>query len=257
MNTPRRARRLAIGIAVAGGLGFALSIGLMRSLSAREDALSGVHCDGGHARQAQLIEHETARARDGSVTESWADRSRGKTRTLDYARDGKLIDESVSTEHGYSWLVEDVDFVSHTFSRHRQELSFLAPSAVSSLNEEASSIRDRIASGTTVVVGREEIAGRSALHIRWSSGGVVSSLVDLWVDNATCLPVLAWVTSSGGRTETSDEWLPRTSRNLAKTRLVVPRGFKRSGEPAQVSVPRVHPDNVPVVTSGTVTLKSP
>jgi hypothetical protein len=51
--------------------------------------------------------------------------------------------------------------------------------------------------------------------------------LEIWLDAATYLPVRIRTVVNNRLTSTeTDTWLPRTSANLAKTRLVIPIGFK-------------------------------
>jgi hypothetical protein len=50
--------------------------------------------------------------------------------------------------------------------------------------------------------------------------------IDTWVDPLTYLPVRTRSDSGFGWSVADTTWLPRTPANIAKTRLVVPRGFK-------------------------------
>ena len=52
--------------------------------------------------------------------------------------------------------------------------------------------------------------------------------VDTWVDPLTYLTVRSRFGGQSNPTITDETWLPRTPANLAKTKLIIPPGFKRS-----------------------------
>src|SRR5439155_12405637 len=51
--------------------------------------------------------------------------------------------------------------------------------------------------------------------------------MDTWVDRLTYVPVRTRTAIHGHWLQTDSTWLPRTPANVAKTKLVIPRGFRR------------------------------
>ena len=106
--------------------------------------------------------------------------------------------------------------------------------------------RDLVSNGTATVVGREEIDGRQTLHLRqrihpavpptptgmpFPKGFHIPRMpafnVDTWVDPLTYLTVRVRVGEPAGASVRDETWLSRTPANIAKTKLIVPLGFKR------------------------------
>jgi hypothetical protein len=102
--------------------------------------------------------------------------------------------------------------------------------------------RDRVLRHTATVVGRSAIEGRQTIHLRETVHPPASTRanlparvqlprppayrLDTWVDPLTYVTVRTQLTVKGHASVTDEEWLPRTAANLARTRIVIPRGFK-------------------------------
>jgi hypothetical protein len=102
----------------------------------------------------------------------------------------------------------------------------------------AAGIRDQITHGSLQVIGRTTISGRPAIELGMAlgpkSGPLWVTTARLWVSATTYLPMRELLVFSDGRRElTNYTFLKPTAANLAKVRLVVPAGFRRTS---------LHPD---------------
>jgi hypothetical protein len=114
--------------------------------------------------------------------------------------------------------------------------------------EAAQANRDEVANSTATILSRAVIDGRQTLHLHQTihpaappppngmplpNGFHFPTMpafnVDTWVDPLTYLPVrtrLGGFGRQGSSSITDETWLPRTPANIAKTKVVIPAGFK-------------------------------
>jgi hypothetical protein len=191
------------------------------------------------------VEHST---RDRTRDEWWDDPLTGRRRQIAFDRNGRLESEFVTTISGgverSVWVLypaHSVLITRHPFPARYQRHSSGA-AGIAQIN------RDKVANGTATIVDRETIGGRETLHLRetihpappptdtfgvpllpknFRFSATPQFNIDTWVDPLTYLPVRTRVGAGGGSTITDETWLPRTPANIAKTKLVIPAGFKR------------------------------
>lgn len=98
-------------------------------------------------------------------------------------------------------------------------------------------IRDAMNSGELTLVGREQVDGRDAWHLRTDVYrlGERHSTLDMWVDPETYLPMRIVSTDLLPKlnpvTTTDLTWLPRTDENLALLDVEVPDGYTYHDRP--------------------------
>jgi hypothetical protein len=200
------------------------------------------------AAYAGRIRFDRDRSKDGSLDVSWYDSLTGRSRQVAFDPGGRITDEFGDMPDGKFvrnvWVMYD----GREWISDRQRLPSGLPGRAAEPASLAQANRDKVFRGKATVVGRELVDGRVTLHLReivhvpafdparlkLPKGAPVAKRffqahhfrVDTWVDPLTYLPVR---TRSPG--STSDEaWLPRTDANIAKTKIVVPRGFRRAVE---------------------------
>jgi hypothetical protein len=186
------------------------------------------------------VEHSTGSTRD----ESWDDRLTGNTRQLAFDQSGRLESEFVTTMTGNLERTYWVLYPAHnvTVTSHRIPAQFQRHGSAG-VAELAQANRDKVANGTATIVGSAVIDGRKSLHLHetihppapppptgmplpkgFHFPAMPAFEVDTWVDPLTYLTVRR----RAFRSVTDETWLPRTPANIAKTKLIVPAGFKHS-----------------------------
>ena len=188
------------------------------------------------AGYAHRIRYTVERSEPGSRSESWSDPDTGRSRQVSYSRGAVDTEFGVEPE-GRTLRTLMVMYDARIWIAHSQPAF-----PRGSTNETvalAQALRDEVANGKARVVGRGaartlhllEIIRLPAPHVP-----TVASLpkalrqprvlhVDTWVDALTYLPVRTR-TNDGFTSSVSDTtWLPRTPENVARTRVVIPRGF--------------------------------
>ena len=194
------------------------------------------------AAYAGRIEHSSEHSRGGTHDESWADPLTGMRRQVAYDAHGRLQNVFGTTTDGSVQRTAWVLYSGRIWMSYQHQLPFRSPHVENDAAVRAQSYRDKVANGIASVLGREVIGGRETLHLReivhppapqFPKGIPVPPSArfptfrdDAWVDPFTYLPVrTSFLTGSGGAV-TDETWLPRTPANIAKTKLVIPPGFK-------------------------------
>jgi hypothetical protein len=199
------------------------------------------------AAYAGRIRHDSVRSTGGVLRQSWLDPSTGSERSLSYGPRGAVTAEFGVAPRGAK---EEALWVLYPVRAWMAHVVRLRPATSTNLAlDEAQSVRDRLARGKAALVGREVVAGRRTLHLRETEQFPARRLpkgfplairlplpppfrVDTWVDALTFVPLQTSFESGSRHPQiTKTTWLPRTPANLAKTKLVVPRGFKHVAQP--------------------------
>jgi hypothetical protein len=191
------------------------------------------------ASYAGRIEHDNEDSRDGTRDEWWFDPLTGSRRQIAFDSRGRITQEFGTTIHGgverNVWVLYD----GRTWTSDQQTLTFRVPHVVNDAARIAQDYRDKVANGRATIIGREVLGGRETLHLREiqhlppppvpkgmrlpkSIRFPTSFRIDAWVDPLTYVPVRTRATGS----VTDESWLPRTPTNIAKTKVVIPPGFK-------------------------------
>ena len=208
------------------------------------------------ARYLGSIRYDRQRSGDGLVDESWSDAVTQRTRNVDYGADGKVQSEFVTTQRRRTLHFTTVDYSARNWMREQQRLPYAAEGDGGAV-QTAQGNFDRVAEHKARIVGKATVDGRSTLHLvenqtipahtvklpppgQFAKGlkipkgfrippAVFPAMhfhTDTWVDPVTYLPVRTGLTVHGHTTVTDERWLPRTPANLAKTEVVIPRGFR-------------------------------
>jgi hypothetical protein len=186
------------------------------------------------AAYAGRIRHAVERMSDGTRDESWSDAVTGQNRQLSFDSSGRATSEFAIVPSGSFERTITVTFDAHVWmsDRHRALSRSRDPNAAAT---SAQANRDRVAQGRAVVVGRENVDGRTTLQLRelvhlphrtFPTPALLR--FDTWVDPLTYLTVRTRTDAGRDRWSVNDEsWLPRTPANLARTKPLIPAGFRR------------------------------
>lgn len=189
---------------------------------------------------AGRIRHTVERQVDGQREESWADTLTGRTREVVF-RDGRA-ESALETIRGVRWMRSIwVLYDGRVWTSHRTRVPAGASIAFTAVDE-AQANRDNVVHGRARIVGKSRVDGMQAVRLHEALAPPALGL-DTWVDSNTYLTLRQRFTAGGLASTTDEDWLPRTPANVAKTRLVIPVGFKRPS------------DRETVFTSGSRTIK--
>jgi hypothetical protein len=192
------------------------------------------------------IEHDIEHSGDGTRDEWWDDAITGQRRQIAWDRNGRVESEFVTMTSGgvqrSAWVLYPARTVTITNERFPTVLQRNGSQTAANI---AQINRDMVANGRATIVGREEIDGRQTLHLRQTIHPAVPPApagmplpkgfhiprmpafkVDTWVDPLTYLTVRTRVGEPSGASFRDESWLLRTPANIAKTKLVIPPGFK-------------------------------
>ena len=179
--------------------------------------------------------------------ESWADPVTQRTRQLSFGRYGRVNGQFESVRRGGTDVTTFVDYDGRTWLTKSTAVSH-GEGTVETPAEESKTYRTGIENGEQKIVGHELVDGAATLHLRqvshdpasrpklppgWPKNAKVPMIpartirVDTWVDASTYVPVRTEAGFGDTPSQTSETWLPRTPANVAKTRLVIPAGFRR------------------------------
>lgn len=194
---------------------------------------------GALAAYAGRIRHDVERtSEDARRAETWYDALTGAQREVSFDAEGRVVREIGTIRRRTSrsiWVAPE----ERTWYSTRDPVWQLAqPDALPVV---ARTYREKVARGRARALGRERIEGHEVLQLhetvkplRAVLPGAAAPLrpsqpleIDTWVDPLTYVPVRTRSELEGSWTQVDSTWLPRTPANVAKTRVVVPRGFGR------------------------------
>jgi hypothetical protein len=188
------------------------------------------------------IQHDVERSRDGTHDESWYDSLTGASRQVSYDAAGRVTDEFATIPAGTFERTVTVFYDGRRWVSGRQALpsGYHGESAANG----AQVNRDNVFRGRARIVGGDVVEGRPALHLRevvhipaikpasfhLPKGFPVPKqalratkfTIDTWVDPVTYVTVRI----RQGSSVNDESWLPRTAGNIARTRAVIPAGFR-------------------------------
>jgi len=164
------------------------------------------------------IEHEIGSGDTGKRSETWLDPATGRGRVLILRLRAPLtrpIEAVATVRVGDDEETSYVNYAEETFTSRRHP-AWCPPPPANLAAERAQRIRDAIANGVFTISDHSTLRGRDVLEFRGAHSHA-------WVDPLTYLPLRTVVVYSSH----DEYWLQRTPRNIAKTVLRVPAGFKR------------------------------
>jgi hypothetical protein len=190
---------------------------------------------------AGRIRHDVDRTSETTRREeTWYDPVTGAERRVSFDGDGRTTVEIGTTGRGKTahsiWIAPE----ERTWYSTRNPAMLLPRPDAAAV--EARRYRDRVAKGKAKVIARRRIRGREALELHETvmplrlfvpgspppSRPAPRLQIETWVDPLTYVP-LRTRTASGGRwSQVDSTWLPRTAANVASTKLVIPRDFRRT-----------------------------
>jgi hypothetical protein len=193
------------------------------------------------AAYAGRIRHEVQRSNQGSRDESWSDPVTGRSRQVSY-RSGRPEVAYGEVPRGPRMNTVFVTYDGKTWTTDRGRA--FPRTTTNEAAAEAQARRDEVAQRKARIVGRAVIDGRTTLHLEElmhlpkptapSGMHLPKALlhprvlhVDIWVDPLTYVPIRTRTSGSFGWSVSDTAWLPRTPANIAKTRLVIPAGFRK------------------------------
>jgi hypothetical protein len=197
------------------------------------------------------IKHAISIDADGSRDESWYDVRTGRDLQRSFDENGTPTDAFWTVPEGKFdrtvWLTYDTR--TYTDDRQRE----LVPRRTE-LVIDGQANRDKVFHHQSKVVGRDVVAGKETVHLRehvhlprtriripknvklpkgfhlpsrLRVSPAVDYELDTWVDPLTYVTLRMRLSERGKSSITDVTWLPRTPRNLARTKLQIPKGFKR------------------------------
>jgi hypothetical protein len=176
------------------------------------------------AAYAKRIRHSVERQPDGQREESWADPLTGHTREVVF-RAGRA-ESALETIRSGRWMRSVwVLYDGHAWMSHRTRVPAGASIGFTAADE-AQANRDNIVHGRARIVGRSVVDGRQAVRLHEALAPPTLGL-DTLVDSLTYLTLREHFTAGGVVSTTDEDWLPRSTANIAKTRLAIPAGFAR------------------------------
>jgi hypothetical protein len=191
------------------------------------------------ASYAGRIRHDVERTDGSAREETWYDPLTGAQRQVSFGTDGRVTVEIGTIRHGKTARSIWVAPPEHSWYVDREPISQPAePNAAAVL---AQTYRDEVAQGTAKVVGRGRIRDRDVLELHRTAvplrlyvpgspsptGRAPALQIDTWVDPLTYVPLRTRTASGGHWTQLDSTWLPRTAENVATTKVVIPRRFRR------------------------------
>ena len=180
----------------------------------------------------------------------WVDLGNAQQRRLDYDGSGRLTTETSQTASGTAtgpltrtdvtvayapktWSVMTSSVACGGYTGRRCPLP---PDPSAACGCDLDPFTDFPTAPRVSLLGQETIDQRPTFHLRFIVTGVLRSTTDFWIDRSTYLPVRGKLvvpqTGIKGRhahaVANDFTWLPRTPANLARFRVVIPHGFKRT-----------------------------
>jgi hypothetical protein len=192
-------------------------------------------------RIEHAIEHSGDRTRD----EWWNDPVTGSRRQVAFDAHGRIESVFGTTVSANGERSVWVLYPAHNWTVDVHRLPFPRPAAGNAAARIAQANRDKVANRKATIVGRESIDGRQTLHLRetihlptphppkgfplpkgFKIPPTPAFTLDTWVDPLTYLTVRSRYGGQSNSSITDESWLPRTQANIAKTKVVIPAGFK-------------------------------
>ncbi len=176
------------------------------------------------------VVHSVTTVDDGTVHDTWSDVT-GQAMAGTTTAAGAANQAISMTIHGDQLVLLTVDYQHHTWWQDKLPKPDKLPAGAFGVPYgDPSEIRTELGSGDLTLIGTEQVDGRTAEHLRLNAGDFEPGQVgmDLWVDEASYLPVKLTGHKGTVNFTVSYEWLPRTPENLAKTTLAVPSGFTQT-----------------------------
>jgi hypothetical protein len=178
------------------------------------------------------IRHSVERQPNGERQETWADSLAGRTREVLIRPDGH-VENAFETIRSGRWMrTVWVLYDGHAWMSHRMRVPAGASLGFTAADEGQAN-RDRVAHRTATIVGKAVIDGKPTLRLRQltrphRSIDMPSFRIDTWVDALTYVTLRTRIAAGGHTSTTSEDWLPRNSANVARTRIAIPAGFTRA-----------------------------
>jgi hypothetical protein len=193
------------------------------------------------AAYAGRIRHDVVRSASHVTSEAWDDTLENRMHEISFGPGGEIAFEAEISRQGKIQRFVTVQYTDRVWMSHDQPLSF-GPGPANAAAQTAQANRDKVANGKATVVGRELVDGAETLHLHEvihphfpTSTSFPPGInppqppafkVDTWVDPLTYLTVQSRFGPPGPGSVTSVTWLPRTPANIAKTKVVIPVGFR-------------------------------
>jgi hypothetical protein len=186
------------------------------------------------------IRHDVERTDESTQRhETWYDPETGGQRDVTFDGDGQPIVATETIRRGKTARAFWVAYEERTWYSSRAPAALLPEPDSASV--EARTYRDRVAERKARVIGRRRIRGQETLDLhqtvvplRLSVPGSPPPVrpaqrlqIDTWVDRLAYVPLRTRSASGGHWTQIDSSWLPRTAANVARTKVVIPRGFTR------------------------------
>jgi hypothetical protein len=177
---------------------------------------------------------------DGSAL-TWLDRATGDLRADTFAPDGSRVQSvSESGDPRTGSTVVWVDYAARTwfsFTRDPVPAAVVSPvpaddSVALGAYSDPSNLRAAVDKGWLTVIGQDSVNGAQTTHLRLSITSPKAVDIDVWLDDATYLPIRMVDGTPGYRDSMELSWMPRTAANLAELTLSAPAGFTRAPVPA-------------------------
>jgi hypothetical protein len=194
----------------------------------------------------QYVVHTVSTIDGRSTQDTWADGT-GTGSLSAVGPAGAPQRAYLTTVQGGDLVLLDVDYQAHTWSKSVLPNGLRGDMPAGALGVpygDPAEIRSQLASGNLSLVGTEQVAGRTADHLRMNLTGddAKQAGADLWVDDASYLPMKVSGHKGQYHFTVSFDWLSRSPENLAKIQLTPPVGFTQvpfneegGGAPASAS----------------------
>jgi hypothetical protein len=173
----------------------------------------------------------------GRRSERWIDLGPGDRRQRSvqgqrhvvYDSRGRPVFQHAQILEGADTLRYDVvDYATRTWTTFRRHVAPaqdrpLLPAGSTGLLGIAHTFASMIGRGELRVIGPERLDGRRTIHVR---RGLNGATLDLWIDPLTYLVVSELASTASGLSADERAYVRRTPGTLAKTRVIVPGGFR-------------------------------
>ena len=173
---------------------------------------------------------ETTGVVGGSRNVSFADPINDRTLNITYSPKNTIAFELETVTRGSETIVTSVSYANRTWTT---EPVGGVPSPLGPLGT-SEHYRKLIANRNAVVAGTGIVDGQHALLLRVSNlqAAMASIHSDAWINATTYVPLHTDTTGAGPPDTLTYTWIPRTPSNLARTKPLIPSGFKHLGQPS-------------------------